>query len=657
MFTKLTASIAAMFVIATYLHAQPSTTSTNQDGTTSMKLIEQAETDIVQERYDEALDSLRQAIQLVPGNPDYQYKLATTLLAADRMPEMWQVLHKAATKHPNHADLARGLLSYWRMFDEQGLFNCEKETIDTVIRVLGEPDQLAKGMNRDRYIWGFIAVEVEHGEKTIHQTVDLRGLTPEHLQPVDFVRVDLDGRGRTVGHRTTNQSTTTAEFVLPGEQVQAWSELFSIQRIHGMARRDATLEQIADGMMASLAKTNTQRRYRMLDVSEDSVTFEWTAPATDQHQSQHELVRLMKGDIDVHRLAYVVKGTTEMDEELRQEWLTILASAKLELVNGSRPKNDVESDSQSAIEIGTHTANKQAWSQPDQLAWKFGEHLSLFVFAHAQENGELARPHLIEAARLSRKLGFQMPKPFQLSGDATANVVRAIGYLNEDTLGEMHRQKMPQSQIAVFEVASRLNVLAMVCSNEDLTHQSMFMIRQAIERSRLPIGLIAPLNERVKLGGKPEEVRTVIRKIQADVAVLFQRQPTEEEIRPITAVNGTVSTQELYMNGSNLGEITPDGEVWIGGDKAGDITKDGEVWVAGNKEGEITEDGEVWHAGNQIGEITNEGEIWRDGEQTGSIEENGDVWLEGSNIGNAKGGSTRDAALVLFFDFFDLASQ
>lgn len=42
------------------------------------------------------------------------------------------------------------------MFDEQGLFNCHHEIIDTVLRVLGKPDHFIKGADRNRYVWGFI---------------------------------------------------------------------------------------------------------------------------------------------------------------------------------------------------------------------------------------------------------------------------------------------------------------------------------------------------------------------------------------------------------------------------------------------------------------------------------------------------------------------
>ncbi len=457
MFQKLLIRVVVGVVVTATAHAQSSEPRPQE--TASAQLVQQADVAIAAKEYNKAIALLKQAGKLEPNDLDIQFKLATTLLAADRMPEMWYVLRKAAVRDPAHPDIARGLMSYWRMFDEQGLFNCRHETIDTVISVLGGPDRMVKGPDRTRYIWGFIALEVKHGQNTIHQTVDLRGLKPEHLKPVDSISIELDGRGRVVGHRTTNQNLTLAEFVLPGERVQNWTQLFSIQRLHGLARKKATVRQIAESMMTSLAKTNARRKYRLLEVSDSSVTFEWTAPATGKHKSQHELVRLSRGTVDVHRLAFVVRGTEQMNATLRKQWLGILSKAEL--------------------------------------------------------------------------------KPVQTTEKQTGT---------------------------------------------------------------------------------------------------------------------TLTSQVLYMHGTKAGEITGAGEVWIAGDKVGEITHDGEIWVGGEKEGEITSDGEVWKAGDKIGDITQDGEIWRGGDQIGSIEKNGEVWLKGSNIGRTRGGSMRNAAIVLFYGFYHLRS-
>ena len=338
------ASLALLSAVITESVFAQQSSQVHPEETAAVQLVEAANSAIADKDFNRAIASLKQAVKLIPDDMDLRYKLASTLLSADRMPEMWYVLRQAALKNPEHPGIARGLLSFWRMYDQQGLFNCNHENIDKVISVLGGPDQMVKGPDRDRFIWGFLAVEVKHGQETIFQTMDLRGLTNDHLQPREVVSIGTDGR-RVPGHRTITKGTSMVEFVLPDERVQEWTQLLSVQRMHGLAERKATVRQIAEGMMTSLAKTNPNRRYRILAVSDDeaSVTFEWTAPKTDEHAAQHELVRLFRGAIDVHRVAFVVRGTQQMDAGLRSTWLQIFQDAELKPTDAAKPDRSGES--------------------------------------------------------------------------------------------------------------------------------------------------------------------------------------------------------------------------------------------------------------------------------------------------------------------------
>ncbi|MEM8735769.1 MAG: hypothetical protein AAGG44_16180 [Planctomycetota bacterium] len=607
--------------------------------TAVVQLVQAADRAIADKDFAKAIGSLKQAVKIFPDDMDLQFKLASTLLEADRMPEMWSVLRNAARKQPEHPDIARGLLSYWRMYDQQGLFNCGKETIETIIKVLGRPDQIVNGPDRDRYLWGFLAVEVKHGQKTVYQCLDMRGLTSEILEPLEFVDLGSDGK-RVPGHRTINKSTSMVEFVLPGESVQNWTQLLSVQRMHGLAKQKASVRQIAEGMMDSLAETNPQRKYRILDESEDgqSVTFEWTAPASGKYQAQHEIVRMMRGAIDIHRIALVVRGTEQMDPTLRSNWLSLFSNASLK---------------------STGTAERPAANLGDyETAWLLGHHLSIAVLAHAQRNESIAKPNLLKSLQLVKRLKANLPKPFERTADDSENVARAVRYLYEDTLAELYRQQLPVEQIATFEVSARINTLFMLGASRELTEKSMVMIKKAAKRSPLPGSVFAPLDEVVSNGSSPEVIRATITGIQRDVkSRLSSSQPNEVAVPQEPNVRHASSdkgSQVLYLNGAKAGEITSSGEVWIAGDKVGDITSDGEIWVRGVKEGDVTSEGEVWKSGNKVGDITQTGEIWREGNRLGSIEKNGDIWIDGTQVGSIEGGSARNAAAVLFFGFYQL---
>ena len=624
-----------------------------------MRLVEQSDEAQARKDYTEAIKALQQATQLVPEDMDLRYKLAMALMKADRLPEMFRVLRQAALKHPGHPEIANGLLSYWRMFDEQGLFNTTEKT-STVLRVLGKPDHVAKGPDRTRYVYGFMAIESRDGVENNHQTVDLRGLKPEDLKPSEFVEVSLDGRGWTVGHRTTNQNSTLAEYVLPGQKVQNWEELFSIQRLHDAAK--LPVRQIAENMMNSLAQQVPTRQYRIVEEQPDSVLYEWKVPAANGTSAQHELARLIRGKRDVHRIAFVAKRT-EISSELRDRWLKILKEAKLTPVGPSNVKT------QTQTQMSTPKTAK-ADSQRALQMWRLGQHLSTAVFAHAQREEALAKEQLVLAFRITREFGVQMPPPFELTEAPATNVTRAIDYLLVQTPRAM-RASLDNTLIATFEASARSRTLSMLASNRDLVNKSMPLLRKAASGSRLPSEWMTTLEERVRANATPDELRKVVSKLHADAISYFATQKAQEQSNPRSIQKNQVrsvptrkerkmetkpSSQQLLMEGSKLAEITADGEVWIAGNKVGDITADGEIWVDGDKEGEITSDGEVWKAGDKVGDVTSEGEVWRNGEKIGSIEENGDVWLEGSNVGTVQGGELRNAAIVLFYDFYDLSN-
>ena len=275
--------------------------------------------------HDRAIKLLQKAANAAPDDLDCQYDLAMAYFHADRMPQMWAILHTAANKAPSHPKISKALLAYWRMFDEQGLFNVGVPVSD-ITRMLGDPDQTATNGKRKRLMYGFMVVETK--EDRVHQTLNLRGLTNEHMSPKEYIDVALDGKGRRVGCRSVTQYTTLAEFVLPNEKVQNWSELFSVQRLHGAAKSNQPIKAVAKNLLDVLAKSHPDRKFRFIDETEHSVLYEWKVTQQGDTPAQHELVRLFRGIDDVHRVAFVAKKP-ELSAEQHAMWVKILQSAKL----------------------------------------------------------------------------------------------------------------------------------------------------------------------------------------------------------------------------------------------------------------------------------------------------------------------------------------
>ena len=206
--------------------------------------------------------------------------------------------------------------NFWNIFDQKGLFNVGAP-MQKVADTLGKPDHEKNSPTRRRLVYGYQAIDGKNGK--VHEILDLRGLSKEHCMPTEFISTDLDGRRMAMQlSRVNNRIVTSAEYVLPHEQIQNWSELVNIQRLHGQANRGASLKQIVEEMMASLKKTNPDRQFRILDEKSASILFEWKTTGGENSAPQHEIVRVFSGPVDVHRMAYVKKVTSLMEEEAKQ---------------------------------------------------------------------------------------------------------------------------------------------------------------------------------------------------------------------------------------------------------------------------------------------------------------------------------------------------
>lgn len=122
------------------------------------------------------------------------------------------------------------------------------------------------------------------------------------------------------------------EFVPVGEDLESWSRLLTVQNWDGDRRapwevvselRDAMLERCPDAT------------WEVLEGGPDSVVYEWRIEDCGDHDDQHEVARMVRGNLGLHRVALTAKGGA-LDPELRASWLEIVGGAfVLDLVTGA----------------------------------------------------------------------------------------------------------------------------------------------------------------------------------------------------------------------------------------------------------------------------------------------------------------------------------
>jgi hypothetical protein len=109
------------------------------------------------------------------------------------------------------------------------------------------------------------------------------------------------------------------------ESSDAWSRMITIQFIDGLvAPPNETMERLLadyrDACPDLIANTVLE--------AEGSVLFEWSVDRCPATPDQHELVRVMQGQLGTHRVAFTKRGTP-MSPEMRDAWVGRLWEAKV----------------------------------------------------------------------------------------------------------------------------------------------------------------------------------------------------------------------------------------------------------------------------------------------------------------------------------------
>lgn len=112
--------------------------------------------------------------------------------------------------------------------------------------------------------------------------------------------------------------------------------------------------------------------------------------------------------------------------------------------------------------------------------------------------------------------------------------------------------------------------------------------------------------------------------------------------------------QDLRKGGSSFGRVESDGAIRIKGSIKGKIESNGSIRVSGSIKGRIESNGSIRKNGSIVGRVESNGDVRKSGSIVGRIESNGDIRKRGSIVGSARGVDKEYAAVIYFFDFFEI---
>ncbi|QDV23829.1 hypothetical protein [Aureliella helgolandensis] len=280
------------------------------------------------EELSQQLPAYAAAVEAAPEDVSARANYATLLFKIGNTPAAWTELMTAYQQQPDHPGIRRGLEHVWNDFRRKAVFTVGMPP-EGIEGLLGAPTQTREFDWGVRWVYGFLCIDF-HDNK-LHETIDLRGATEALFRPTETVSVTLDGRTWLCMDRSKDAHHTTALLFNPGENMANWREQFEVQRILDGTQLGSPPE-VAERMIQQVKQAVSTAECKILTTEAESVMIAVKLPDGSPDNTQHQLIRLMWGPNDVHRIAYSIK-TKELSEAMQKQWFGILSAAKLTPVN------------------------------------------------------------------------------------------------------------------------------------------------------------------------------------------------------------------------------------------------------------------------------------------------------------------------------------
>jgi len=272
--------------------------------------------------YDKAIQAFNIAIRNEPNNPQFHYMAAKTYEALGKFRGEWFHLRKAVRLQVNHEAAVPLFLNMWQTALDKEILNVGTPQ-QTVKAALGKPDASQEQAASTLWQYGFMGVELV--DQRVVGVMDLRGsgaLKP----PQEDLDIALDG-SKEWQLKQRLASRSDYKLIYGPAQASEPAEIVTHQRLIDVTEQ-MSVAVLAEKMRAGLEYEFPEVNWQSLETNENDILFAWWLDSEDAPQ-QYEIVRLLAGQNDIHRLTYTVRSSLNDNTEKREQWITRLRSAKL----------------------------------------------------------------------------------------------------------------------------------------------------------------------------------------------------------------------------------------------------------------------------------------------------------------------------------------
>lgn len=288
--------------------------------------VEQGVAAIKEKKFADAVQAFTTAAKKYPQDSKLRHLLGFALFQNKQPGPAWLQFRAAVRLNLAYAPGVRDFLSMWQVFDQQGVLNAGR-SMEYVTKALGNPDK--KSGNEKVQIWEYGFMRLQFGNGKLFAIIDPRGLDPARAQAVDAMQVQFDDESRwRLGYRIINRLQSLTEYAPQDQSVQNWKELLSVQRLYPPTKKSP--QQVMAGIRDNLKKANPEIDFKALLDEEGNVIFHWRdkGDTSKNRAPQHEIVRLVAGEKDIHRIAYS-RRVGQIPKDEAKAWVELLRSATL----------------------------------------------------------------------------------------------------------------------------------------------------------------------------------------------------------------------------------------------------------------------------------------------------------------------------------------
>lgn len=143
----------------------------------------------------------------------------------------------------------------------------------------------------------------------------------------ETIQLETDDRQWTLGFEDHQTDQGILEYVLPGEVVENWSELVTINYYKGLQGPEI-MDKFVSSMEGGIRSQCQDVTWTPLSKAEGSVSYEWTVKNCQGNPDQSETARVIQGEKGLYVLHYASK-TVPIPEEKRSVWQKNLSSAQV----------------------------------------------------------------------------------------------------------------------------------------------------------------------------------------------------------------------------------------------------------------------------------------------------------------------------------------